>query len=219
MGFSKCTATKKPYLYYCHMGLVEISAPIMFGDTLIGYIIIGQFTDKPDKMHVKKSVLKAAQKYKFSATEALEKLEDIVHLKQDYTAALTQLIEMCASYIWLNNIMKLSGSSMAHEIKLYISEHLTDDLSVDSLCAKYGLSATALYQLFKKSFGYGVVQMIRKERIKKAQGLLLDPKLSIGEVASLVGILDANYFTRIFKSETGITPKAFAKLRKATYES
>ena len=214
MGFSKCAATKKPYLYYCHMGLVEISAPIMFGDTLIGYIIIGQFTNQPDKSYIKDTLLRASKKYNFSADDALKKLEDVVFLNNDYTTALTQLIEMCASYIWMNNILNLSGSNLAHEIKLYISEHLTDNLSVPSLCKKYNTSPTALYQLFKRSFGCGVIQIIKSERIHKAQELLLDSKLTIGEIATLVGIPDANYFTRIFKKETGMTPKAFSKIIK-----
>ncbi len=186
----------------------------MFGDTLIGYIIIGQFTDQPDKSHIKEILLNAGKKYNFSVEESLKKLENIVYLNNDYTIALAQLIEMCANYIWVNNILKLSGSNLAHEIKLYISEHLTDDLSVNSLCKKYGTSPTSLYQLFKRSFGCGVIQVIKRERIYKAQELLLDPKLTVGEVATLVGIPDANYFTRIFKSQTGVTPKAFSKIRK-----
>ncbi len=119
---------------------------------------------------------------------------------------------MCANYIWLNNIIELNDSNLGQEIRLYIANHLTDNLSVDTICSKYNISPSGLYQLFKKVFGCGVVEIIRKERIKRAKELLLDSKLSINEVAAQVGILDANYFTRIFKEETGITPKNYRKL-------
>ena len=209
MGLSKCYAAKKPYLYHCHMGLVEIASPIMFGDTLMGYILIGQFTDKPDKEHIGKAITKAADMYDFSAKEPLKELENIVYLDKEYTTALTQLIEMCANYIWLNNILKLNNSNLAQEIRLYIASHLTDNLSIDSICAQYGISSTGLYQLFQKAFGCGAAKIIREERIKKARKLLLESKMSISDVAAQVGIWDTNYFTRIFKAETGTTPKNF----------
>ena len=211
LGFSKCYAAKKPYLYHCHMGLVEIASPIMYGDTLLGYILIGQFTDNPDKTQIRKNVLKAAKQHGFSASEPLRELDNIVYLDSQYTTALTQLIEMCANYIWLNRIVKLNNSDLGQEIRLYIATHLTENLSVDSICSKYNISPSGLYQLFRKIFGCGVVEIIRAERIKRAKELLLDSKLAVSDVAAQVGILDANYFTRIFKAETGMTPKNFRK--------
>lgn len=211
MGFSKCYASKKPYLYHCHMGLVEIASPIIYGETLLGYILIGQFTDTPNKELLRKNVIKAANQLGFSASEPLKELESIVYLDNQYTTALTQLIEMCANYIWLNNIIKLNNSNLGQEIRLYIANHLTENLSVDSICSKYSISPSGLYQLFQKVYGCGVVKVIREERIKRAKELLLDSKLSVSDVAAQVGILDANYFTRMFKAETGTTPKNFRK--------
>ena len=211
IGFKGCSATKKPYLYHCHMGLVEITAPIMFGDTLIGYVIIGQFADKPDKSEIKKAVVETAKQYGFNADNLLTYVETIPCTGEAYINALSQLVEMCAGYIWLKNILNLSESDLAMGIRLYIASHLCEDLSVGALCNKYGLSQTALYQLFKKSFGASVVQIIRNERIERAKELLKEPKISISEVAQQVGIPDANYFTRTFKAVTGKTPKAFAK--------
>ncbi len=211
IGFKGCSATKKPYLYHCHMGLVEITAPIMFGDTLIGYIIIGQFADDPDKSEIKKAVVNAAREHSFNADNILTYIDSIPCPGDAYINALSQLVEMCASYIWLKNVMHLNENDLAMEIKLYIINHLNEDLSVDVMCNKYGLSKTALYQLFKKTFGSGMVQVIRSERINLAKELLKTEKMSVNEVAMQVGIPDANYFTRTFKAVTGTTPKEYAK--------
>ena len=213
LGFSKCYASKKPYLYHCHMGLVEIASPIIYGETLLGYILIGQFTDNPNKEQLHKNVLRMANKHGFSAVDLLKELEKVVYLDSAYTTALSQLIEMCANYIWLNNIIKLNSSNLGQEIRLYISSHLTENLSVDSICAKYSISASGLYQLFQKVYGCGVAKIIREERIKRAKELLLDSKLSINDVAMQVGIWDANYFTRVFKAETGMTPGEYRSQR------
>lgn len=211
LGFSKCYAAKKPYLYHCHMGLVEIASPIMYGDTLLGYILIGQFTDSPDRAQIRKNVLKASKQHRFSASEPLKELDNIVYLDSQYTTALTQLIEMCSNYIWLNRIVKLNNSDLGQEIRLYIATHLTENLSVDTICSKYNISPSGLYQLFQKLFGCGVVKIIREERIKRAKELLLDSNFSVSDIASQVGILDANYFIRVFKAETGMTPGEYRK--------
>ena len=213
LGLSKCYAAKKPYLYHCHMGLVEIASPIMYGDTLLGYILIGQFTDNPDKEQIRRNVMKAAKQYRFSASEPLKELDNIVYLDSQYTTALTQLIEMCSNYIWMNRIVKLNNSDLGQEIRLYIATHLTENLSVDTICSKYNISPSGLYQLFQKVFGCGVVKIIREERIKRAKELLLDSNFSISDIASQVGILDANYFIRVFKAETGMTPGEYRKLQ------
>lgn len=211
IAFSKCYSTRKPYFYHCHMGLVEIASPIIYGETLIGYILIGQFTDNPDKRAIRANVIRTAMQLHFSATDILKELDKIVYLDGDYTTALTQLLEMCANYIWLNNIVQMRDCDLGQEIRLYIATHLTENLSVDHICAKYSISPSTLYQLFQKVFGCGVAKIIREERIKRAKELLLDSQISINNVASQVGILDANYFTRIFKQETGMTPIAFRK--------
>ena len=193
------------------MGLVEIASPIMYGDTLLGYILIGQFTDSADREQIRKNVLKAAKQHRFSASEPLRELDNIVYLNSQYTTALTQLIEMCANYIWLNRIIKLNNTDLGQEIRLYIATHLTENLSVDTICSKYNISPSGLYQLFQKVFGCGVVKIIREERIKRAKELLLDSNFSISDIASQVGILDANYFIRVFKAETGMTPGEYRK--------
>ena len=110
--------------------------------------------------------------------------------------------------------MKLNHSDLGQEIRLYITTHLTENLSVDTICSKYNISPSGLYQLFQKVFGCGVVKIIREERIKRAKELLLDSDFSISDIASQVGILDTNYFIRVFKSETGMTPREYRRQYK-----
>lgn len=209
LGLSKCSASDKPYLYHCHMGLVEISAPILYGETLLGYILIGQFADDPEKKLFKESITHSSQMTLFPAEEVLAKAEAVAVLDSEHISVLIQLIEMCANYIWLKNLIDLGENTLAYEIRLYISRHLTEDLSIHSLCTKYNISSTTLYQQFKNAFQKSVVEVIREERIKKAKQLLHDTNLPISEIAARVGILDANYFSRTFKSQTGVTPKKY----------
>lgn len=210
-GFLKCTSTKAAYTYRCHMGLLEITAPIFFGDTLLGFLIIGQFTNDPKKEDIIKAV-KEVFKNKTKEVESLcKKVEKVTYLPKEKITALTQMLEMCASYIWLNNALRLNSSDLAYEIKLYITQHLEEDLSIATICSRFGMAPTTLYRLFKKVYGSSVIKTIQNERIERAKQLLKSDKLSVGEVAAQVGIPDQNYFSRLFKAITGITPLNYSK--------
>ena len=64
-----------------------------------------------------------------------------------------------------------------------------------------------------------VNELTRSLRIEKAKQLLQSAELPIFIVAENVGIPDYNYFTRVFKEETGITPSLFRKLCETEYLS
>lgn len=210
-GFALCENEKKPCKYRCHMGLTEITAPITFNGVLIGYIIIGQFADFENKKNIIENVTVASQKYSFNPEKLLECVSSIPTADAKFINALCQLAEMCVSYITLNNILHLESNGLATEIRLYIVNNLDKELSVEIICKKYGLSATALYKTFKSAYGCSLSEIIQWERMKKAKELLSITSLSVSEVASAIGIPDANYFSRKFKVSTGLTPKEYRK--------
>ncbi len=48
-------------------------------------------------------------------------------------------------------------------------------------------------------------------RIRNAQSLLLRSTLSIKEISYMVGFRDQLYFSRVFRQETGMSPRAFRR--------
>ena len=72
--------------------------------------------------------------------------------------------------------------------------------------------------LFKKSFGVNFVDYLTELRIEAAKDLLRDPFLTTAEVAGRVGYESANYFARVFKKNTGLTPTEFRRNRKKAVE-
>ncbi len=45
--------------------------------------------------------------------------------------------------------------------------------------------------------------------MEKAKQLLEDDKLSIKDISARVGYVDANYFSRLFKKQTELTPREY----------
>ena len=84
-----------------------------------------------------------------------------------------------------------------------------EDFSVDDIGRQIGISRVQLYRKVKALLGYNVNDYILAVRLQKAKYLLLNEELSISEIAFKVGFASQAYFSTVFKSKFGVTPKAF----------
>jgi AraC-like DNA-binding protein len=84
-----------------------------------------------------------------------------------------------------------------------------EDLSVDDICREIGISRVQLYRKVKALIGYNINDYILAVRLQKAKFLLVNEDLSISEISYKVGFSSQAYFSTVFKSKFGISPKAF----------
>lgn len=95
-------------------------------------------------------------------------------------------------------------------IKEYINTHYKDpSLSVKSISENVFLSVSYLCTYFKNETGITLNQYITDFRIKKAMHLLADTNMKVLDVSKAVGYRDSNYFAKIFKKQTGLSPKEY----------
>ncbi len=92
----------------------------------------------------------------------------------------------------------------------YITEHLTEKISINELASYAGCSVTYLSQVFKKHTGSSVYNYILEMRIKYAQKLLFDGS-DVTETCYKCGFGDCSNFISAFKKITGITPLKYKK--------
>jgi transcriptional regulator GlxA family with amidase domain len=57
--------------------------------------------------------------------------------------------------------------------------------------------------------GLSVIDLIRSTRLKKAEMLLKQKKMTISEVAFTVGFNDPKYFSKSFRSQFGKNPSEY----------
>lgn len=96
----------------------------------------------------------------------------------------------------------------------YINQNFTEELSLDRLAEIAGYSKYHFSRIFKKYNGVSFVQYISTKRIKMAEKLLVDPELSITEVAMHSGFASLTTFNRTFKMVKNCTPSEFKRLYK-----
>jgi two-component system response regulator YesN len=96
------------------------------------------------------------------------------------------------------------------EIIRFIQQNFANKtLSIPVISAHIYLSPTYLCAFFKKSTGKTINEFITETRITKAKELLKDVQIKLYEIATAVGFTDVNYFSTLFKRNTGCTPTEF----------
>lgn len=98
------------------------------------------------------------------------------------------------------------------EIRVYIDEHYAEKLSLADVADHFYISKDYLGKLFKECFGTTVNGYILSVRITKAKQLLRFSDKTAEEIGGLVGMPDANYFSRMFKKVEGVSPSEYRKL-------
>lgn len=92
---------------------------------------------------------------------------------------------------------------------LLIDADLSAELSPSALARALGLSLGYLSKRFREETGETISGYVRTERMKLAKHLLQTTQLQIQTVAQHCGIMDVQYFAKIFKRESGMTPREY----------
>lgn len=209
IGFDICDKTRKPYIYKCHMSIIEAIAPIYSNEINVGYLMFGQILEK-DSQNVCKTAQVISKEYNIDLTP--EMISEMPVADAEYIHSAANMMAMCSSYLYTNEIIRNNPSLLVYQLKEYILTHLDSEITVDTLCKHFYISRTKLYDISKKNFKLGISDYIRQERIKKAKKLLGATDDSISQIATAVGINDTNYFIRIFKKAEGQTPLQYRKM-------
>lgn len=103
----------------------------------------------------------------------------------------------------------------------YINNNFGEDISLDTIASVAGFSKFHFSRLFKQFTDMSFNDYLNQRRVKEAERLLLDPNLTITEVAMRSGFSSIATFNRVFKSFKECTPTEFKNLyrkRNHTHE-
>jgi len=81
--------------------------------------------------------------------------------------------------------------------------------AVRELAEWVGLSEAQLRKLFRKHTGMSPLQYVHTVKIHQSKQLLLRRADRVSEIAAQLGFEDPNYFARLFKKATGVSPSEF----------
>jgi len=94
----------------------------------------------------------------------------------------------------------------------YMNEHCTEDIQVDDLSKLAGFSKFHFTRLFRQFIGISYYDYLNQHRIMHAEKLLIDPNISVTEVAMRSGFGSLATFHRAFKTYKKCTPTQYKQL-------
>lgn len=197
-AFAACKKSHRRAVYTCHAGLLECFSPILYGEKIIGYIVIGQIRSN-HAAHVE------------TDGRLADLFDALPVLPMDKINSAIRILDACAGYEYLKTLVSDYDERIDARIAAFIEEHLSDELSVAILCRQFSLSRTELYALFKEYFSTTPADFIKERRMQKARMLLQHTRLPVGLVAQQCGVPDYNYFSKQFKKMFGVSPSSLRK--------
>lgn len=131
------------------------------------------------------------------------------------------LDDMIISYCNMVNNHSLKGySKLIQHVIIYINSNVSLNLNLKNIANAHGINSSYLSNRFKKETGKTLTEFILQTRMKLAIQLLSATNLQIQTIAQHCGILDVNYFCKLFKKFFNETPNEYRKkLRKLQIEN
>ena len=209
-AFETCAETGEPYAYCCHAGLYEVVSPIKSDQNIIGYIIFGQMYNQDYADLLQERMAEYIRE--LDGEPLQEAIATLNPLRPEVISAATLLTQTYITYLLNNKIVLVDKSNFADMLMQYIENNLRSEITVSGLCNYFGISRTSFYELSSQCLDCSVMQYIKRIRVEKAKKLLQETELSITQISEQIGVMDYNYFMRVFKKETGISCKEYRLL-------
>lgn len=83
------------------------------------------------------------------------------------------------------------------------------NLNIDAIATQFGMGRTNFYRKVRELTGMSPNDYLRKCRMERAEELLRTTQQPVVEICALVGMPDAQYFSRVFKSYYGSPPSTY----------
>lgn len=109
----------------------------------------------------------------------------------------------------LDKYRKREYSGLIREALDYIHAHYNREISLDEVAKAMNMSYHYFSKFFKETTGQNFIDYLTELRVEKSKELLKDLSLSIKNISYDVGYSDPNYFSKLFKRITGITPTEY----------
>jgi transcriptional regulator GlxA family with amidase domain len=96
----------------------------------------------------------------------------------------------------------------------YVHERYRQPLYRAEIANHIGVGERQLDRYFQRVAGMSPMRYLGKHRIQQAMSLLVETDKPIAEVSSEIGFAAISYFAKMFKRETGMSPRQYRTLNR-----
>lgn len=145
--------------------------------------------------------------------------------KKNPPFASEQMLKILIEYFLISATRRVAFSSetdsvkdeqkiSAGEIAAYLKENFTEKITIDELAFLFRTNRSTLCKEFKNFTGKSVVEFLNDVKITEAKKRIRNTDKTFTEISEELNFDSVHYFTRLFKSSTGMTPKEYRKRKE-----
>lgn len=108
-----------------------------------------------------------------------------------------------------NRAENVAAESNSYKIVQYVNAHLSEELSLESICKQFYISKPQLCRIFKRATGSSIWNYVTVKRLLNAQRLIRRGN-TVANAAIMCGFGDYSSFYRAYKKQFGVSPKTAA---------
>ena len=109
------------------------------------------------------------------------------------------------------NLQKAHSDEGIANIQQFIEENHNKKIMVDELANRYNTSSRTFIRHFTEATGNSPKEYIQRVRVEAAKRMLETTDDKVEQICLKSGYEDFNYFRKVFKRYTGISPQAYRK--------
>ena len=197
------------YIYRCHCGIINVIFPITDGNQVFGYMMFGQLLDETDINKQWEGTRDSLGNLNgINETKLKEAFFKLPQLTMKKITSVSNLLRACTTYIRIEGITRQMNMTDEEKLEFIIQQRYQENLTLDSIASEMHISKSKLCSIAAKK-DTTITKMINDYRMRIAAYALMGTHKKISEIAAEVGMLDYNYFTKVFKSVYGVTPRDY----------
>ena len=112
-----------------------------------------------------------------------------------------------------------TNKQLVKQIDTYLEEHFHEQINLDHLGTQVNRNPAYISRLYKTETGINIKDRLKNLRISAARAMLEQGNVSVKEVAFSVGFSDPNYFSTVFKKETGLSATDYVLFYDKNFEN
>lgn len=195
--------------FRCHAGVNETVVPVYYRFERVGNIL---FSAIPVRHLPEHTWERASEDLKdLAIPDSMRRA--FLNIRQMGTSETASCAEML-----LNGITAIYAEADPHaetcgleqRLENYIRAHYTEKLTLERIAQALSVGKTKLCAV-TAMHGSTVMTLVNEIRIEEAKRLLETTCMRICDVSEQVGVADPNYFTKLFRAYTGVTPRDYQK--------
>lgn len=151
--------------------------------------------------------------------------------EMQYISAHPETGTLCVTghlYLFLDYLMRSAKTEQLNSLRrmqdyyihaaiAFIEAHFQERIRIDELASVCGIERSYFSKIFRESVGVSPQTFIMNYRMGKAETLLRETEMPIGEIAAAVGYENPLHFSRAFKNARGISPREWRERCRAGF--